>query len=260
VSSFKRGLRNLGRNRSRNLLLILNRRRCCGVVKNIKVKEVSKEFSFGGQIVAALREATFDLEAGNFTCIVGPSGSGKSTLVNLLGGLEGPTAGEIFVGKIPLHRFSEKELTLYRRQSVGFIFQFFHLIPNLSAQENVELPLEFNGLPKARRAERARQCLEAAELGPERFHHNPKRLSGGEQQRVAIARALATNPPLILADEPTGNLDSRTGKAIISLLARLAREEKKIVLVVTHDRDTARQADQVLSIKDGIVSRVEHTA
>jgi putative ABC transport system ATP-binding protein len=230
------------------------------VVKEIKVEAVSKEFQFGGQTIIALREATFNLEEGSFTCIVGPSGSGKSTLVNLLGGLEGPTAGEIHIGEIPLHRFSEKELTLYRRKSVGFIFQFFHLIPTLSAQENVELPLEFNGFPKTARIERARECMEMAELGPERFRHNPRRLSGGEQQRVAIARALAIDPPLILADEPTGNLDSKTGKAVIDLLEKLARREKKIVLIVTHDQEIARRADQVLSIKDGVVRRTEHCA
>ncbi len=230
------------------------------MVKEINVVEVSKEFQFGGQTIIALREATFNLKEGSFTCIVGPSGSGKSTLVNLLGGLEGPTSGEIHVGENPLHRFSEKELTLYRRKSVGFIFQFFHLIPTLSAQENVELPLEFNGLVKSTRIKRARECLEMAELGPERFRHNPKRLSGGEQQRVAIARALAIDPPLILADEPTGNLDSKTGKAVINLLEKLARQEKKIVLVVTHDQEIASRADQILSIKDGVVSRADHCA
>ena len=222
--------------------------------KNIVVKDVSKEFRFGGKVITALKSAAFTLESGTFNVIMGPSGSGKSTLVNLLGGLESPTAGEITIGDTMLHRLNEKQLTLYRRQQVGFIFQFFNLIPNLSARENVELPLEFNGIARAERQRRAIECLQLAELGNERFNHNPKRLSGGEQQRVAVARALATDPPLILADEPTGNLDTKTGKAIVKMLKNLAYEQQKIVLVVTHDPAIANQADQLLQINDGVVS------
>ena len=224
------------------------------MVKSIVVKDVSKEFRFEGKVITALKNAEFTLNAGTFNVIMGPSGSGKSTLVNLLGGLESPTTGEIKIGDIMLHSLTEQQLTMYRRQQVGFIFQFFNLIPNLSARENVELPLEFNGIPRGERQRRAIDCLQLAELGSERFNHNPKRLSGGEQQRVAVARALAIDPPLILADEPTGNLDTKTGKAIVKLLKNLAHERQKIVLVVTHDPAIAEQADQVLQINDGIVT------
>ncbi len=224
------------------------------MANSIEVKNLSKEFRFEGNIVAALKKADFSLAKGSFNVIMGPSGSGKSTLVNLLGGLESPTEGEIMVDDIALHKMSEKELTVYRRRKVGFIFQFFHLIPNLSARENVELPLEFNGMPKSERRKRSAECLKLAELGEDRFNHTPKRLSGGEQQRVATARALAIDPPLILADEPTGNLDSKTGKAIVMLLKSLAHEKSKTVLVVTHDQSIAAIADKVLHIEDGVVS------
>jgi putative ABC transport system ATP-binding protein len=217
----------------------------------IRVERLSKEFTFGGQRVQALREVSFSVETGTMVSVVGPSGSGKTTLVNVLGGLDSPTAGEVWVEGRPIHVLREADLTEFRRRRVGFVFQAYNLIPGFSALENVGLPLEFDGTPRRRREERARECLELVGLPPSRHRHTAARLSGGEQQRVAVARALANDPAFILADEPTGNLDSANSEIIVNLLASLAREQGKTVVMVTHDRSLAARAERVFEMVDG---------
>ncbi|MDQ7794275.1 MAG: ABC transporter ATP-binding protein [bacterium] len=217
----------------------------------VRVCGLAKSFRFGGQTVDALREVSFDLDRATLVGIVGTSGSGKTTLVNLLGGLDSPSAGEIWVDGIPVHEIPESRLSGFRREKVGFVFQFYNLIPNLSALENVALPLEFGRVPARLREERARQCLTLAGLPRERHRHPPGRLSGGEQQRVAVARALVNEPAIILADEPTGNLDSAMSRTIMKLLFSLVREHGRTVVVVTHDHELARQADRTLVLEDG---------
>jgi len=219
----------------------------------IRVRDLVKSFRFGGQTVEALRGVSFEIRRGTVVGIVGSSGSGKTTLVNILGGLDSPTAGEVWVEGLSIHGLAEAQLTSYRRRWVGFVFQAYNLIPNISAVENVSLPLEFAGVPRRRREERARYCLEQAGLPQERHRHTPARLSGGEQQRVAVARSLVNDPAFILADEPTGNLDSTNSDQVMALLTSLSREHGKTVLVVTHDHVLASQADTVLSMRDGKV-------
>ena len=189
--------------------------------------------------------------------IVGPSGSGKSTLLHLIGAMDRPTQGEVIVAGQAVNSLSQSELTRFRRQTVGFVFQTFNLIPNLTALENVALPMEFNGVKRAERIGRAKALLERFQLG-HRLKHRPPELSGGEMQRVAIARAIANEPRLVLADEPTGNLDSRSGQLIYELLQEISRE--RTVLVVTHAEDLARLADRIIHIRDGRLVDVSVTA
>ncbi len=224
--------------------------------KVITADRLTKSFRFAGQTVQALREVSFHVDRGSLTAIVGPSGSGKTTLVNLIGGLDNPTSGELWVDGVPVHELPESRLTDFRRRKVGFVFQFYNLIPNLSAIENVALPLEFQGVPRTRREERAAECLAMAGLPAERYRHPPGRLSGGEQQRVAVARALVHGPAIVLADEPTGNLDSAMSATIMDLLRALARDHGTTVVVVTHDHQLARRADRTLNIEDGKVRGV----
>jgi len=216
----------------------------------IVVREVVKAYRKGAQVVVALDGVSLEASATGMLAIVGPSGSGKSTLLHLIGAMDRPTHGEVIVAGQALNRLSERELTQVRRTTVGFVFQTFNLIPNLTALQNVMLPMEFNRVPRRERRERAVQLLERVELG-HRLEHKPAELSGGEIQRVAIARALANSPRVILADEPTGNLDSTTGKRIYELLKSIARE--RTVVVVTHAEPLAGQADRVVHLKDGRV-------
>jgi putative ABC transport system ATP-binding protein len=204
----------------------------------------------GETVLSALDGVTLTFQAGEIAAIVGRSGSGKSTLLQLLGGLDRPTSGEVYVRGKPLAESTEDELALYRRQEVGFIFQFFNLVPTLTALQNVELPLVLAGVPKSQRRLRAAELLERTGLGGRR-DHRPSQLSGGEQQRVAIARALVHDPPLLLADEPTGNLDSKTAGEILGLLSSLAG---KSIIVVTHDRALADSfAKRTVEFRDGKV-------
>lgn len=219
----------------------------------ILARDVVKEYRVGGTVIRALDGATFALRRGLLAAIVGPSGSGKTTLLNLLGALDVPTAGEIYIEGVNLKGLGERELTAHRRARVGFVFQRFNLIPNRNALENVMLPMAFARVPRAERRERAGALLAAVKMG-ERAAQWPARLSGGEQQRVAIARALANDPSLILADEPTGTLDASTGQAIVMLLGELARKLQKTVVVVTHNAAIAAMADVTLTIKDGKIS------
>ncbi len=214
----------------------------------IALRGVVKTYRKGRETIHALDGVDLDLAARGMVAIVGPSGSGKSSLLHVTGAMDRPTAGDVTVAGQRLNALAEHELTRFRRQTIGFVFQSFNLIPNLTALENVMLPMEFNGVPGDERRRRAATLLERVVLRP-RQAHRPAELSGGEQQRVAIARALANDPPLVLADEPTGNLDSGTGQLIYELLKEVAQE--RTVLVVTHAEALAQMADQVLHIKDG---------
>ena len=217
----------------------------------LEVKNLSKVFYSGDTKVTATDDMTFTVPDGEFASIVGRSGSGKSTLLALLGALDKPTSGSIVVGGKDLTKLSDHELISYRGRTIGFVFQSYNLVPSLTALENVMLPMEFAKVPKKDRMERARKLLEQVGLEPDQMERKPARLSGGQQQRVAIARALANKPKLILADEPTGNLDSETGKKIFDLLHNLSRTEKTTIIVVTHDLAIAGKADAVVKLEDG---------
>jgi putative ABC transport system ATP-binding protein len=217
----------------------------------LEVKDVTKSFGSGERAVVAVNDVTMTVAGGEFVAIVGRSGSGKTTLMSLLGALEQPTSGMIFVDGQDITRLSPGELVHYRGHKIGFVFQSYNLVPNLTSTENVMLPMEFIGVGKTERKARAAQLLEQVELTGDRQRRKPGRLSGGEQQRVAIARALANKPAMILADEPAGNLDSQTSSTIIGLLRGLSRSEGTTVIVVTHDASIADQADRVLRLEDG---------
>ncbi len=216
----------------------------------IKVKDLKKEFNTSGSDVKAVNDVTFTVNEGVFAAIVGKSGSGKSTLLALLGALERPDSGTVEVDGQDITKFSDGKLTNYRRSKIGFVFQSYNLVPNLTALENVMLPMEFakNG---SKRKERAKELLSEVGLSEEKQMRKPSRLSGGEQQRVAIARALANKPKVILADEPTGNLDSQTGKVIFDLLHSLSRSAQTTIIVVTHDLTIAGKTDQIFHLQDG---------
>jgi putative ABC transport system ATP-binding protein len=212
---------------------------------------VSKIYQMGTSSVAALDDVSMDVKEGEFVAIQGTSGSGKSTLLNVLGGLDHPTKGEVFFASKPLGPFTKKEMARYRRFSVGMIFQNFNLIPTMTARENVALALAFGGLRGQQRKKRSSELLERVGLG-DRLTHRPSELSGGEQQRVAIARALANNPKILLADEPTGNLDSIRARELLSLLREMVNHDGLTVLMVTHDHELANSfADRIIFMKDG---------
>ena len=218
----------------------------------LEAKEIRKQYRMGEYLVNALDGVEFQVEQGEFVASMGPSGSGKSTLLHLLGGLDGPTEGNIILAGQPLARLSERKATLVRRHNVGFVFQFFNLLPTLSAEENILLPVIIDGKDQRKYKERLNGLLELVGL-TDRRHHKPDQLSGGEQQRVAIARALVTQPAILLADEPTGNLDSKTGTSIMELLKRSCAELDQTVIVVTHDAKAAAYADRVIFLRDGVI-------
>ncbi|MCX8104139.1 MAG: ABC transporter ATP-binding protein [Candidatus Bipolaricaulota bacterium] len=215
----------------------------------IQLKNIQKIYPMGEVSVPALRGIDLTIQPGEFVAIMGPSGSGKSTLMHLLGCLDLPSDGLVQLDGHDVTKLDEDTLAQIRGKKIGFVFQTFNLIPTLTALENVELPLFFQGVPRQERRARAAELLSKVGLG-ERMHHKPAQLSGGERQRVAIARALANDPEIILADEPTGNLDSETGQTILELLAQLHREGKTIILV-THNPEAAAYAQRILRIKDG---------
>jgi putative ABC transport system ATP-binding protein len=218
----------------------------------VRTVNLSRRYEMGDAFVDALRGVDLTITRGEFVALVGPSGSGKSTVLNLIGGLDRPTDGEVWINGTELSASDERTLTRHRRQHVGFVFQSFNLLPRLTAQENVALPLMFSNVPEKEREARARALL--ARVGLEqRLSHRPTQLSGGEQQRVAIARALVSEPALLLADEPTGNLDTASGAEIMALLKELNQERGLTLLVVTHDAEVAAFADRVVSLRDGRV-------
>lgn len=219
----------------------------------LKVTSLRKVFKSGDTEVVAVDDASMSIEQGEFISIVGRSGSGKTTLMSLLGSLEKPTAGTIEVDGENVTKLRDHALNKYRNQKIGFVFQSYNLVPNLSALENVMLPMEPTHLSRAKRKLRAQLLLDQVGLEGTKQNRKPGRLSGGEQQRVAIARALANQPKVILADEPTGNLDSQTGTMIVDLLRDLARSEDTTIVVVTHDSSLAKQTDRIFRLQDGIL-------
>jgi ABC-type lipoprotein export system ATPase subunit len=216
---------------------------------------VRKDFVSGGEVVRAVDNVSFSLSNRQFVAITGPSGCGKTTLLYILGSLEQPTAGSVIIDGVDVTSLSPQAADQFRRKSIGFVFQSFYLIPNLSAMENVTLPMEIAKVPRKSRRERAEYLLQQVGLDKNRHHHLPSRLSNGQQQRVAIARALANDPAVILADEPTGNLDSNNSKRLVSLLRTLAKQGRTIVMV-THDRGIARLADVRMDLVDGRIVRM----
>ena len=222
----------------------------------LETREVEKIYTMGTTEVKALDGVSISVNEGEFVAIQGTSGSGKSTLLNMIGGLDHPTSGEVLFDSKPLAPFSKKEMARYRRFSVGMIFQNFNLIPTMSAAENVRLALAFGGLRGPERQRRAAELLERVGLG-DRLEHRPSELSGGEQQRVAIARALANSPKVLLADEPTGNLDSTRAHELLALLQQMVKTDSLTILMVTHDRELAGSfANRIILMKDGKVVEV----
>lgn len=218
----------------------------------LEASELVKIYQLGGHQVNALKGVDFFIQDGEFVAIMGPSGSGKSTLLHLLGGLDKPSDGEITLAGQRLSLLNDKQITLVRRRNIGFVFQFYNLLPTLTARENILLPLIIDGQDLRQFEERLTRLLELVGLS-DRSNHKPDQLSGGEQQRVALARALITEPAIVLADEPTGNLDSRTGTTIMELLRRSCETLGQSIIVVTHDPRAATYADRVIFLQDGLV-------
>ena len=221
----------------------------------IEVKNITKTYQMGELQVHALRGVSLTIEPGEFVTIMGPSGSGKSTLMNLLGCLDSPSTGTYLLNRQDVSRLSQRQLAHIRNREIGFVFQGFNLLSRTPAQRQVELPLTYAGLSAAERHKASREALETVGLG-DRLRHKPEQLSGGEQQRVAIARALVTDPSIILADEPTGNLDTRTGTEVLELFRRL-NGQGITVIFVTHNPETAEYSQRILTIRDGLVERDE---
>lgn len=217
----------------------------------ITLEDVKKTYEMGDTTVEAVSEAEVSIEEGEFVAVMGPSGSGKSTLMNMIGALDTPTSGEVEIGGERISGLDEDDLALLRSKKIGFVFQQFNLIPSMNATENVALPMLFRGVGKKERTERAQDLLERVGLG-DRVDFMPSELSGGQRQRVSIARSLANDPDIILADEPTGNLDTETGEKIMELLTEL-NEEGKTIVMVTHDENDAEYADRIINIVDGKV-------
>ena len=217
----------------------------------VEARDLARDYSFGGESVHALRGVTFDVAEGDYVAIVGPSGCGKSTLLNLLGAIDRPTRGGVSIRGLDVGEMRDREATEFRLRNIGFVFQRFYLMPTLSARENIELPMAEAGLKSAQRSARARELLSYIGL-VHREKHRPSELSGGEQQRVAIARALANKPAILLADEPTGELDAKTGSGIIELFGQL-NSDGTTIIVVTHDEDLARAARRRIHMRDGAI-------
>lgn len=221
---------------------------------SLTVKNLTKTYQASHGNVTALNNISLDLQTGEFASIIGKSGSGKSTFLSLLGALDTPTSGTIEVDNVDIAKLSARQQTTYRAKKIGFVFQHYNLVPNLSALENVMLALEFGGLKSSERKERASELLAEVGIQPDEQLRKPSRLSGGQQQRVSIARALANKPAVILADEPTGNLDSETGKKIFDLLHHLSRSENTTIIAVTHDLEIAGKTDKTFTLKDGKIT------
>jgi len=219
----------------------------------IRVKNLRKVYKVGGEHVVALDDVSFEVPTGQICCIVGTSGSGKSTLLNQLAGLEKPTRGEVYIGKRNIAAFSEDKLAKFRQKYIGFVFQSYNLMASMTAVENVSLPLIFRGADKSTREKAAKNIL--AEVGLKgRITHTPAQMSGGQQQRVGIARAFVANPKIVFADEPTGNLDSRTTTEVMRMMAGLCRQHSQTLILVTHDPNLAKYADRIITILDGNIT------
>jgi putative ABC transport system ATP-binding protein len=216
----------------------------------IETRNLTKQYGAGDLAVEVLNGVNLTIEAGEFVALMGPSGSGKSTLMSIIGGIESPTSGQVLLDGIDIGTLDDDQRTLLRRRKIGFVFQAFNLIPTLSALENVALPMELDGIPRVKANDRAKRALERVEM-LHRQQHIPSKLSGGEQQRVAIARAIAIEPVILLADEPTGNLDSRQSGRVTQLLQQLASESKQTIVMVTHDAHVARAAFRLVKFRDG---------
>ncbi|MDD4923610.1 MAG: ABC transporter ATP-binding protein [Dehalococcoidales bacterium] len=216
----------------------------------IKLENITKEYRMGEDIVHAVSGISLEIEEGEFVALVGPSGSGKSTMMHIIGGLDTPTSGRVVVDGQDLSRANDKELSRYRNEKIGFVFQAFNLHPTYTATENVALPLIFSGISQSKRMKMAAEALETVGLA-ERASHRPNQLSGGEKQRVSIARALVTQPKILLADEPTGNLDSKNGKHVMELLSQLNKEKGITLIIVTHDMEIAAVAGRIIKMRDG---------
>ncbi|MGN0438076.1 MAG: ABC transporter ATP-binding protein [Lachnospiraceae bacterium] len=222
----------------------------------IEVNNLHKVFKIGTNKVRALNGVSFKVHEGEFCAIVGTSGSGKSTLLNMLAGLDKPTKGEIIIAGQHIEKMNEKKLVLFRQKNVGFIFQSFNLIGTLTALENVALPLAFRGMAKSKRIKRAQKMIDLVGLKAH-AKHKPNQMSGGQQQRVGMARALVTNPKIMFADEPTGNLDSKTSKEMMDLMRKVVNEQNKTLIMVTHDNSLAAIADRIIRIVDGKIVEIE---
>jgi putative ABC transport system ATP-binding protein len=223
------------------------------VTAAVEVRDVIREYQLDGLAVTALRGVSLTIERGDYLAIIGPSGSGKSTLMHLLGGLDKPSSGQVLIGGRDVSGLSAGELALLRNEVIGFVFQSFHLLARTTAVDNVSLPLIYRGLRRSERRKRAAAMLERVGLG-HRLGHLPNQLSGGEQQRVAIARALVTEPAVLLADEPTGNLDSVAGQSVLALLEELNVERQVALAIVTHDREVAARAGRQIVMRDGRIA------
>ena len=224
--------------------------------KVIEVRDLYKLYRVGDEIVRALDGVNFDICEGEFCAIVGTSGSGKSTLLNMLAGLEKPTKGSVVIAGQHIETLNEDQLVRFRRDNVGFIFQFFHLLGTMNAVENVALPLSFRGIPRDIRLKKADKMLDLVNLKKHK-KHLPNQMSGGQQQRVGVARALVVDPKIIFADEPTGNLDSHTSEEVMELMQKVVREQKKTLVMVTHDEHLANYADRIFHIRDGKILKIE---
>ncbi len=222
----------------------------------VRTKDLVKEFVLGGTVLRALKGVKLDIRRGEYISIMGPSGSGKTTLFNMVGGLDKPTSGTVYIDEVDMAQLDAYELAWLRCRKIGYIFQTFNLIPVMTALENVTLPMIFAGATQDEMMERAIHLLETVGLG-DRLHHKPNELSGGQQQRVAVARSLANAPAIVLADEPTGNLDLRTGKEIIDLLRQLNAEEGVTIISATHDLKMIDVSDRIVHIRDGAIERIE---
>ncbi|MDY2986403.1 MAG: ABC transporter ATP-binding protein [Peptoniphilus sp.] len=222
----------------------------------IETKNLTKVYKMGDSSVYALDNVNLKIKKGQIVCLLGTSGSGKSTLLNILAGLDKPTTGQVFIGGIDIVGLNEDQITKFRQHNVGFVFQSYNLIPTLNASENVSLGLTFKGISKAKRNEFAKDILTKVGLG-DRLRHKPNEMSGGQQQRVSIARAFVDSPPIVFADEPTGNLDSKTSDDIMKLMCSISRKHNQTLIIVTHDVETSVYADVIIHMKDGKIINIE---
>lgn len=231
-------------------------RRCINLDEFIRLNNVKKIYRMGDEKIKALDDVSLSIEKREFICLIGTSGSGKSTLLNMMAGLEKPTKGEIIVNNHHLEKMNERQLTKFRQLNVGFVFQSYNLIPTLTALENVSLVLTFKGIPKSTREKAAAKMLKNVGLG-NRLHHKPSEMSGGQQQRVSIARAFVSNPRIVFADEPTGNLDTKTTYEVMDLITGMAKNFNQTLVIVTHDVEISDYAHRIVHLRDGNIEKIE---